>query len=94
MAIYRAAARKDANQPEIVRGLRAIGASVHPISGKDIPDLLVGWKGKTFLLEVKGPKGKLKPGQFLFHTTWPGGPCEVVRSVDEALAVLGIGGNT
>lgn len=47
----------DANQAEIVAGLRALGYSVQPLSaiGKGVPDLLVGGYGMNLLLEVKDP---------------------------------------
>jgi len=46
---FRQAARVDANQPEIVKKLRQIGATVE--TGKD--DILVGYRGKTFWFEIK-----------------------------------------
>ena len=51
----RKAARIDRNQPEIVDALRKRGASVALLhtAHDGIPDLLVGYKGKNFLLEVK-----------------------------------------
>lgn len=58
MSHARRAARRDANEDEIVKALRAVGASVTMLSGVDgIPDLLVGHQGRTFLLEVKLPLG-------------------------------------
>lgn len=53
----RRAARRDGNEPEIVAALRAAGASVSALNGDGIPDLLVGYRGETFLLEVKLPVG-------------------------------------
>lgn len=52
------AARRDANEPEIVKALRAAGASVKiDKSGDGAPDLLVGYRGVTYHLEVKLPLG-------------------------------------
>jgi len=49
----RHAARVDSNQTEIVAAFRAIGASVFVLK---LPvDLLVGYAGKTVLVEVKDP---------------------------------------
>jgi len=84
------AARIDENQPDIVHALRALGASVQPLHavGGGCPDLLVGFRGRNFLLEVKNPdkpKGdqKLTPKQITWHTGWQG-QVSIVRSVTEA----------
>lgn len=90
----RRAARVDANQAEIVSALRAVGASVRSLAmvGSDLPDLLVGFRNRTFLLELKdGSKPpsqrKLRPGQQRFFDTWQGQVAKV-ESVDEALKVI------
>lgn len=73
--------RIDANQSEIVAALRACGCTVAITSdvGGGFPDLVVGYQGRNFLLEIKTPGGKLTPDQV-----------EVVKDVDEALAVVGV----
>ena len=54
----RYAARRDAAEPAIVAALRAAGASVEIISNGDgLPDLMVGYRGVTYHLEVKNPTG-------------------------------------
>jgi len=55
--------------------------------GNGAPDLLVAFRGRLFLLEVKMPGGTLTPDQVRFHADWP--DVQVVRSVDEALAAIG-----
>lgn len=85
----RRAARTDPNQKEIVAALRAVGATVafvHQL-GAGFPDLAVGWKGRTYLLEVKADDGGLTPDQVRWHATWRG-HVAVVRNVAEALLVL------
>ena len=49
------AKRVDANQKEIVNKLRAIGASIQDLSmvGKGCPDILVGFRCKNYLFEIK-----------------------------------------
>jgi hypothetical protein len=93
----RRAARVDDNQEEIVRALRALGAVVVSLAavGNGCPDLLVGHKGKTLLMEVKdGAKvpsaQQLTPAQKTWHAVWRGSRVEIVRSVNEALVVIGI----
>jgi hypothetical protein len=51
--------------------------------------LLVGYAGREWLMEVKAPGGELTPDQVDFIQTWHGA-VHVVRSIDEALAVIGI----
>ena len=85
-------ARKvDANQSEIVQALRAIGASVfllHAV-GCGCPDLLVGFQGVNYLMEIKhGRRAKLTPAEQRFVLSW-NGRTHVVRTVDEAYAVIG-----
>ncbi len=90
----RTAAKVDANQSRIVSALRKVGASVQPLHavGKGCPDLLVGWRGCNFLIEVKdgekvASKQKLNADQCAWHGSWAG-QVAVARSEDEALAVL------
>jgi len=94
----RRAARVDENQSDIVAALRAIGATVRVISqGDGIPDLLIGFMGKTILLEVKDGKKppsarKLTPAEQKFFDEWRGGSLAIVNTVDEAIAaVTGMG---
>lgn len=58
--------------------------------GGGFPDLVVGYKGRTYLLEVKGPRGRLGASQDVFRGRWRGGPLLVVRTRAEALEALGI----
>lgn len=93
----RRSARVDENQSEIVRILRMVGASVTPThtAGSGFPDLCVGFKGVTYLLEVKdGSKPpsarKLTPAQVEWHDQWRG-HCAVVCTPDEAMEAIGLG---
>jgi len=81
--------RADNNQEEIVKGLRAIGASVVVLSqvGGGTPDLLVGFRGQNYLMEVKEKQGKLSPIQVEWHTFW-NGQVAVVRNLAEAVRVM------
>lgn len=88
----RYARRVDRNHSEIVSALRKCGAHVHSTAnvGNGFPDLFVGWCGRVFLLEVKDGKAKLTDKEIAFHAEWCGYPVHVVRSVEEALTVVGI----
>lgn len=88
------AAKVDRNQAEIVKALRQMGCSVQPLSmvGKGCPDLLVGFRGRNHLLEVKdGEKCKsarsLTDDQELWHAIWSG-TVVVVNSVDAAVKAV------
>ena len=79
----RRAAKVDANQSLVVEEFRRLGASVQCLHtvGKGCPDLLIGWRGRNYLIEVKdGPKAKLTPDQVAWHGGWGGG-ADVLRSV-------------
>lgn len=89
MSLHRRAARRDANEASIVKALRAVGVTVYPLSGAGVPDLLCGYRGSTFLLEVKTATGKATPAQEEKREAWRGGAWRTVRTVDEALAVVG-----
>jgi hypothetical protein len=92
----RRAARVDANQAEIVEALRAVGCSVAITSavGQGFPDLVVGRRGVTYLLEVKdGDKPpaarKFTPAERAFKNFWRG-HYAVVLDVPEALRAVGL----
>jgi hypothetical protein len=90
----RTRSRVDDNQLLIVQTLRQYGASVQPLHtvGKGCPDLLVGWRGRNFLLEVKDglkipSKRRLTPDQSAWHELWVG-QVAVVTNCAEAIALL------
>jgi Holliday junction resolvase len=89
MSLFRRNARRDANEPQIVELLERAGCSVERLSLPHGPDLLCGLLGKTVLLEVKTEKGRLQPGQLAWHRRWKGSPVVTVRTVDEALTLVG-----
>lgn len=88
MNVKRIAAKRDLVEPEIITALRAVGATVQPLSAKGCPDLLVGYKGVNYLLEVKTGKAKLTEDEQTWHILWQG-QVTIVRSVEDALAIIG-----
>lgn len=89
-------AKIDANQPEIVKALRDMGATVQSLAaiGKGCPDLLVGHKGRNVLLEVKD--GSRKPSErqltrdeAVWHLSWKG-QVWVVQTPEGAVAMVNI----
>lgn len=88
----RRALHQDSTHKPIVAALRAAGCSVVRINSPEAgcPDLLVGLRRRTFLLEVKGPTTRVDELQLAWHRGWRGAPVHVVRTPEEALAVLGL----
>jgi len=92
----RRAAKRDDNEGAIIDALRDVGCRVTQLSGAGVPDLLVGRRGVTYLLEVKDPTKpkrdqRLTEPQVQWHGEWAGvgGPCVIVRTIEEALRAVG-----
>jgi hypothetical protein len=90
------AKKVDFNQMEITATLRKIGATVQSLAtvGNGCPDLLVGFQGINYLMEIKdGNKvpsaQELTPYQVKWHIEWCG-KVHIVRSVEDAFGVLGL----
>ena len=90
----RRSSRVDANADQVVSALRAMGATVRIVSqGNGLPDLLVGFRGVTILMEVKDGRKvpsarRLTPAEQKFFDEWRGGIVAIVNSVDEAIDLL------
>lgn len=85
MGLNRYSKRRDANESEIVKALRAIGCTVMQT---DAVDLIVGVNSKTnLLMEIKTETGKLKPSQEKLLQTWRG-QYAIVRTVEEAINLV------
>jgi hypothetical protein len=84
----RHAARVDENQKAIVQALRNAGAYVW-IIGLPV-DLLVGYKNRTILVEVKSSsKARLTGLQADFFESWAGGTLARIDGPEAALRMLG-----
>ena len=91
----RYARRVDTTHGDIRRAFEKVGASVADTSrmGDDFPDLVVGWRGRTILVECKTPTrkdGGVKPsavsaGQQVFALTWRGDAVIQATSPEQAL---------
>jgi len=86
----RRAARADTNQPDIVRKLRSLGASIwhtHTI-GRGGPDIVVGYCGVNVLAEIKrDEREQLTLAEYKFHATWKGN-IVILRGIDDAIGLL------
>jgi len=85
----RRAAKVDATHAAIAAALRQVGAKVRSTAmvGDDFPDLCVGFRGRTLLIECKTPGKKRTQGQIAFAENWPG-EVHTAYSADEALAAV------
>jgi hypothetical protein len=87
--MIRRAARVDANQTAVISALRAAGAYVW-IIGLPV-DLLVGYKGHSFLVEVKnGPRKRLTALQEDFFNNWSGSTLTRIDGPEAALRMIGV----
>ena len=87
------AANVDKNQKSILKHFRFLGASVthlHSVGG-GVPDLLVGYNGVNYMVEVKTSKGKLNEKQVEYFNNWNGQVC-VIRTNKEVEELLGLKG--
>ena len=90
------AKRIDANQNDVVKGLRKVGASVCILSsmGKGVPDLLVGYQCKNFAIELKdGDKTELEQqlteDEKKWHLSWKG-QVSVCNALLECYYLIGV----
>ena len=83
------AKRTDANQSEIVNALRLGGATVTSLHtvGKGCPDIVAGWHGINYLIEIKTDTGKLNSNEIRWHKNW-NGQVAIVRTVEEAINLI------
>lgn len=81
--------RTDRNQKEVVEALRAIGVDVYPTHfvGRGFPDLVCGYRGKNYLVEVKDGEKPLTPDEQEFFDSWRG-VVHLVTSVEDALELF------
>jgi len=94
----RRAARRDANEGDIIKAMRAEGAYVKVINDEGLFDLLVAYTGPngfqhTLLIEVKdGSKPpsarRLTPAEQKFHDEWPLSNLFIIISPEDAVALL------
>ena len=86
MSMPRYAASVDLNQKEIVDALKKIGCQVVAI-GTPV-DLLVGYRKRNFLIEVKRPGEKVRTDtQRRFLADWPG-QARICSSPEEAIRLV------
>ena len=92
----RRAAAVDVNQKAIVALCRGMGATVQHLHqvGRGCPDLLVGYRGQNWLLEVKDgalppSRRKLTPDEERWRREWRGAMVHVIECPEDVLRLLG-----
>jgi hypothetical protein len=87
--MMRKIAKVDKNQTEIVQALRKAGATVQHLHqvGSGCPDILVGYHGRNFLLELKSEKGTLTSDEQDWLYEWHGSASVVYGIVDSLKAI-------
>ena len=83
----RRAAKRDANEADIVAALERIGCVVRRVNDPGLPDLLVARGGTWLPIEVKDKGGKLTASQADLMRV---APFPVVSSVVDAVKLWGI----
>jgi len=93
----RKAAKRDEVERDIVQTLEACGIVTISVSSPGVPDLLLYsesarliWRGHMHVYlpaEVKGPKGRLTPGQLCTRARMP---FPVLQTVEDALALVAV----
>ena len=88
------AKRIDTNQNQVVKNLRQLGISVAITSmlGKGFPDLVIGYKKRNYLIELKDGKKaksqkKLTECEEEFFNAWKG-QINVCENIDDILKLL------
>jgi len=84
------ASRTDANQKAIVAGLRAVGATVQDLHAvrHGCPDIAVGFRGATYLIELKTDNGSLTDDEDRWIFDWRG-QVAIAYTLADALAIIG-----
>lgn len=78
--------KRDQGEAAIVKALRQAGAAVMLVSGEGVPDLLVLFRNRVLLMEVKARHGRATLAQE--RRSAEGWPVVTCRTVDEALGAL------
>lgn len=92
----RQTAKIDQNQPDLVKQLRDMGAAVQHLHqlGGGVPDLLVGYRGRWLVVEVKNPalppsKRQLTPDEIKWHEAFAQhGPIFIWETIEDAVRDL------
>ena len=88
MSIHRHAAKRDANEGEIITALEGVGCHVLKLSGAGVPDLACYFRSTWYLLDCKTKRGRLTADQ-TWATDISPDAVKIVRSAEQALIAIG-----
>lgn len=72
--------RRDANEPELIKAARRVGAEAWQVSGAGLPDVILKFRGQFFCGEIKTIRGTLTKQQGAFP---------VWRTAEDVLRAIG-----
>lgn len=90
MSLSRRNPRRDDSEPEVVTAFLEAGATVWKLSGHNVPDLLVGFLGRSHAVEVKTGNACLTAGQLVTFNAWAGEPVQIARNAAQAKRLVRI----
>jgi Holliday junction resolvase len=85
------AKRVDSNQKDIVQAFKELGCSVLDLSrvGQGCPDLLIGYKNKCAMVEIKSSnKAHFTEPQLKFIKNWKGSSITRIDSVEGVIRLV------
>ena len=87
------AKRRDACERNIINELKKIDVnnevSVQMLDIPGGPDVILGYRGRNYLIEFKSENGKLNEKQQKWHAEWKG-QVTVCRSIENVLTLLNV----
>jgi DNA-binding transcriptional MerR regulator len=87
VSLYRIDARRDDNEPDIIKALKEAGAQVEQI--RQPCDLAVAFRARHFLIEVDNPESKYRKRKQKQLETFQRMKIPMVQTPDEALRAIG-----
>jgi len=87
VSLYRIDARRDDNEPDIIKALKQVGAQVEQI--RQPCDLAVTFRERHYLIEVDNPESKYRKRKQKQLETFRRMQIPMVQTPDEALRAIG-----
>jgi hypothetical protein len=87
LSLYRIDARRDDNEPDIIKELKKVGAKVEQL--RQPCDLAVTFRGRHYLIEVDNPESKYRKRKQKQLDTFAKMRIPMVQTADDALRVIG-----
>lgn len=85
--------RQDLSQKKMVESLRRVPHLTVALTtgvGFGFPDAIIGYKGHTYMVEIKSPGGDLRASQILWLAKWRGAPVILAETAEDVLRAMGV----